>query len=49
MNIFEFVGLPADHRKVKKIYQLVKQMDDVNPKAHLGIWHKKVSWPMWGQ
>lgn len=48
-NIFEFLGLPSDHRPVKKIYQLVKHFDDVNPKAEQGIFHKKVSFPMFGQ
>ncbi|NQY57089.1 MAG: hypothetical protein HRT86_11515 [Ilumatobacteraceae bacterium] len=46
-NIFEFVGLPADHRK--KIFMAVKHFDDVNPKADLDIFHKKVSFPMFGQ
>jgi len=49
MNIFEFYGLPADHRKEKKIYQLVKNFEDVNPLVEQGILHKKVSWPMFGQ
>jgi hypothetical protein len=47
MNVFEFVGLPADHRK--KIFMAVKHFDDVNPNADLGIFHKKVSFPMFGQ
>lgn len=46
-NVFEFLGLKADHRK--KIFQAVKHFDDVNPKADLGIFHKKVSFPMFGQ
>ena len=46
-NIFEWLFLPVDHRK--KIFQAVKHFDDVNPKADLGIFHKKVSFPMLGQ
>ena len=49
MNIFEFLGQPADLRTEKKVVQLVKHYDDVNPKAEEGILHKKVKFPMYGQ
>ena len=49
MNIFEFFGKPADFRSEKKIFQLVKHFDDVNPKAEQGVYHKKVEFPMYGQ
>lgn len=49
MNIFEFLGKPFDYRTEKKIFQLVKHFDDVNPLAEQGIFHKKVSFPMLGQ
>ncbi|CAM0030743.1 ATP-dependent DNA ligase [Vibrio phage D530] len=49
MNIFEFLGKPADFRTEKKVFQLVKHFDDVNTKAEQGIYHKKVEFPMFGQ
>lgn len=49
MNIFEFLGLPSTHRNDKKVVQLVKHFDEVNPKAEQGIYHKKVSFPMYAQ
>lgn len=49
MNIFEFLGLPANHRADNKVVQLVKHFDDVNKRAEEGIFHKKVSFPMYAQ
>lgn len=49
MNIFEFLGVSSVLRKDNKIFQYVKHFDDVNPKADEGIFHKKVSFPMYGQ
>lgn len=48
-NIFEYLGKPADYRTEKKVVQLVKHYDDVNPKAEEGILHKKVQFPMYAQ
>ncbi len=36
MNIFEFLGLPADHRKETKVTQLVKHYDEVVEKNKEG-------------
>ena len=36
MNIFEFLGLPADHRKSSKVTQLVKHFDEVVDKHKVG-------------
>lgn len=49
MNVFEFLGLEVDHRATNKVVQLVKHFDDVNKKADEGIYHKKVSFPMYAQ
>lgn len=49
MNIFEFLGLPSNHRSEKKVVQLVKHFDEVNPKSEQGIYHKQVSFPMYAQ
>lgn len=49
MNIFQFLGLPSNHRADKKVFQLVKHFDEVNPKADEGIYHKNVTFPMYGQ
>lgn len=49
MNIFQFLGKPSDYRTEKKVVQLVKHFDDVNPKAEQDIFHKKVTFPMIGQ
>lgn len=49
MNIFEFLGLPSDHRTGDKVVQLVKHFNEVNPKADDGILHKNVSFPMYLQ
>lgn len=49
MNVFEFLGKSSDFRTEKKVVQLVKHFDDVNPKASEGILHKKVNFPMFGQ
>lgn len=40
-NVFEFIGLPEDHRKVDKVVQFVKHYDEV-PES-------KKTWPMLGQ
>jgi hypothetical protein len=40
-NIFEFLGLPANHRKPEKTTMKVKHINEV-PES-------KKSWPMWGQ
>lgn len=48
-NVFEFLGKPSDFRSEKKVVQLVKHWDDVNPKAEQGILHKKVKFPIFGQ
>lgn len=49
MNVFEFLGLSADHRAINKVVQLVKHFDDVNKKADEGVYHKKVKFPMYAQ
>lgn len=49
INVFEFLGLAKDHRTDKKVVQLVKHFDDVNPKAEQGVYHKKVKFPMYAQ
>lgn len=49
MNIFQFLGLPANHRAENKVVQLVKHFDDVNKRSEEGIFHKKVSFPMYAQ
>lgn len=49
MNIFEFIGLPANHRPKNKVFQLVKHFAEVNPKHEEGILHKRVVFPMLGQ
>ena len=49
MNIFEFLGLKADHRSGDKVVQLVKHFNEVNNQADEGIFHKKVSFPMYLQ
>ena len=36
MNVFEFLGLPADHRKPNKCVQLVKHFDEVTEKNKTG-------------
>lgn len=41
MNIFEFLGLPAEHRPQGKAVQLVKNFHEVKD--------NKKSYPMWGQ
>ncbi|ARB11246.1 DNA ligase [Marinomonas phage CPP1m] len=45
MNIFEYLGLPPDHRKGNKVVQLVKHWDEVNKKDM----HKKATFPMLAQ
>lgn len=40
-NVFEFLGLPANHRKKDKVVQLVKHYNEV-PES-------KKKWPMYGQ
>lgn len=49
MNVFEFLGKPADYRAKNKVVQLVKHFAEVNPKHEEGILHKKVSFPMYAQ
>lgn len=49
MNIFEFLGLPENHRPKDRVVQLVKHYAEVNPKHEEGILHKQVSFPMFGQ
>lgn len=49
MNIFEFLGKPADWRTGDKVVQLVKHFDDVNKRIDEGILHKQVSFPMYAQ
>ena len=45
MNVFEYLGLPADHRKPAKVTQLVKHFDEVpvsrKANANLGVQVKK--------
>lgn len=36
MNVFEFLGLPSDHRKENKVTQLVKHFDEVTDKNKKG-------------
>ncbi|ASP46293.1 DNA ligase [Marinomonas phage CB5A] len=45
MNIFEYLGLPSEHRKGNKVVQLVKHWDEVNKKDM----HKKATFPMLAQ
>lgn len=49
MNIFEFLGLKSDHRSGDKVVQLVKHFNEVNKQADEGIFHRKVSFPMFLQ
>ena len=50
MNVFEYLEVPAHlHRTEKKVVQLVKNYDEVNPKTEQGIYHKNSSFPLWGQ
>lgn len=49
MNIFEYLGLPTNHRADNKVVQLVKNFAEVNPKVEEGLLHKKVSFPMFVQ
>lgn len=49
MNIFEYLGLPSDHRASDKVFMAVKHWDEVNKKADQGILHAKVSFPISAQ
>lgn len=49
MNVFEFLGLPSNHRPKNKVVQLVKHYSEVNPNHEEGSLHKKVKFPMWAQ
>lgn len=49
MNVFEFLGLPKEHRPKNKVVQLVKHFAEVNPKHEEGIYHKRFSFPLFAQ
>lgn len=49
LNIFQFLGLPVNHRSESKVVQLVRHFDEVNPKAEQGVYHKEVKFPMFAQ
>lgn len=49
MNVFEFLGKPADYRPKNKVVQLVKHFAEVNPKHEEGIYHKRFSFPLFAQ
>lgn len=49
LNCFNALGLPANHRPINKVVQLVKHFDDVNKRANEGVYHKNVKFPMYAQ